>query len=349
MSVFGGMSKGERNRIKVRVRAAMASQTAIEGRYLGGRPPYGYRLADAGPHPNPTKAADGKRLHRLEPDPVTAPVVGRIFAEYLTGRGLFAIAERLTLDGLLSPSAQDRARNSHRTGIAWSRSAVRVILTNPRYTGRQVWNKQRKDEVLLDVDDVGLGHQTRQRWNDKEHWIWSANPVHEALVSVEDFGRVQDLFAAKGHRERDIVTAKRTRHPYQLRGLIFCGLCQRRMQGSWNNGKSHYRCIYPTEYGLANHTEHPRSVYLREESVVPALDRWLFTALSPARLPDAIKVLADGQVVARAAEREGRLVEARRIIADCDHRLARYRAALEAGTDPQLIAGWTAEVNATRA
>lgn len=37
MSVFGGMSKGERNRIKIRVRAAMAAQARIEGRYLGGR------------------------------------------------------------------------------------------------------------------------------------------------------------------------------------------------------------------------------------------------------------------------------------------------------------------------
>ena len=69
MSVFGGLSKGERNRIKLRVRAAMSAQAALEGRFLGGRPPYGYRLIDAGPHPNPAKAADGKRLHKLEPDP----------------------------------------------------------------------------------------------------------------------------------------------------------------------------------------------------------------------------------------------------------------------------------------
>ena len=71
MSVFGGMSKGERNRIKIRVRSAMQAQAKVEGRYLGGRPPYGYRLVDAGPHPNPAKAADGKRLHVLELDPVT--------------------------------------------------------------------------------------------------------------------------------------------------------------------------------------------------------------------------------------------------------------------------------------
>src|SRR5262249_8316901 len=100
MSVFGGVSKGERGRIKVRARAAMAAQAGIDGRYLGGRPPYGYRLADAGPHPNPAKAADGRRLHRLEPDPAAAPVVERIFAEYLAGRGIYAIAEGLTRDGI---------------------------------------------------------------------------------------------------------------------------------------------------------------------------------------------------------------------------------------------------------
>src|SRR6185436_9839040 len=90
MSLYGGMSKGERNRIKVRVRSAMADQAAREGRFLGGRPPYGYSLGDAGPHPNPSKAADGKRLRRLEVDAVAAPFVRRIFAEYLGGAGLYA-------------------------------------------------------------------------------------------------------------------------------------------------------------------------------------------------------------------------------------------------------------------
>jgi hypothetical protein len=88
VALYGGMSKGERNRIKIRVRSAMKAQTEPEGRFLGGRPPYGYRLADAGPHPSPGKAADGKRLHSLEPDPVTAHVVERIFNKYAAGRGL---------------------------------------------------------------------------------------------------------------------------------------------------------------------------------------------------------------------------------------------------------------------
>src|SRR5919202_1559305 len=99
MSVFGGMSKGERTRIKIRVRSAMAAQARVEGRYLGGRPPYGYRVVDAGPHPNPAKAAEGKRLKRLESDPVTAPVVQRIFHEYRMGTGIYALAQDFTSYG----------------------------------------------------------------------------------------------------------------------------------------------------------------------------------------------------------------------------------------------------------
>jgi site-specific DNA recombinase len=35
------MSNGERNRVKIRVRTAMAAQAQIEGRFLGGRCPTG--------------------------------------------------------------------------------------------------------------------------------------------------------------------------------------------------------------------------------------------------------------------------------------------------------------------
>lgn len=168
MALYGGMSKGECTRIKTRVRSAMASQSAIEGRFLGGRPPYGYTLVAIGPHPNPSKAAVGQQLRQLAVDPTAAPVVRRIFDEFCSGTGLQAIASGLTRDGILSPSGHDPARNSHRAdghGL-WAKTAVRAILANPRYTGFEVWNKQRKDEVLLDVEDVALGHQTKMRWNE---------------------------------------------------------------------------------------------------------------------------------------------------------------------------------------
>jgi site-specific DNA recombinase len=94
------------------------------------------------------------RLHVLEPDPATAPIVRRIYAEFLQGAGYLAIAERLNADQLPSPSGYDPGRNPHRQGIGWTKHTVRAILVNPRYTGYQVWNRQRRDEVLLDIDDV---------------------------------------------------------------------------------------------------------------------------------------------------------------------------------------------------
>lgn len=58
----------------------MAAQTREQVRYLGGRRPYGYRVADAGPRLNKAHAVWGWRAHRLEPDPDTAHVVQWIFA-----------------------------------------------------------------------------------------------------------------------------------------------------------------------------------------------------------------------------------------------------------------------------
>jgi site-specific DNA recombinase len=347
MSLYGGMSKGERNRIKVRVRSAMAAQTAHEGRFLGGRPPYGYQLADAGQHPNPAKAADGKRLHRLEPDPIAAPVVGRIFEEYLAGHGWYAIAEGLTIDGIPSPSAHDPARNRHRQGSqgAWSKSAVRAIVQNPRYTGRQVWNRQRRDEVLLDVEDVAAGHETKMRWNSKGDWIWSAEVVHEPLIEPETYARAQEIAAAGAHRPTD-AKQHRSGRRYLLSGLVRCQVCGRRMQGNAVRGSAFYRCRYPAEYARTAKLEHALSVQVREEAITAGLDAWLATLVDAEHIDATCKALATVAEVDDAAA--ARAEAARKKIADCDGRLASYRRALEGGAPGEVVGAWIAEVRGER-
>ena len=183
------------------------------------------------------------------PDPIAAPVVQRIFREFLNGKGLRSIANGLTQDGILSPSGHDPARNSHRSTSrgAWAFSAVRAILANPRYTGYQVWNKQRKDEILIDVDDVGLGHDTRMRWNARSQWVRSTEQVHEALVSQEDFDAAQAMFSSS---KRPIHRTAAPGHHYQLAGLMRCGVCGRRMQGHWNHGRAYYRCKFTDTYAV---------------------------------------------------------------------------------------------------
>ena len=350
MSVFGGLSKGERKRIKTRVRSSMAAIAATEGRYLGGRPPYGYRLEDAGPHPNPAKAADGKRLYKLAIDPDAAPVVQRIFREFLgledsIEKGLFAIAEGLTRDGIPCPSAHDRARNPHRDGAAWAKGTVRAILTNPRYTGHQVWNKQRKDEVLIDVNDVSLGHITKLRWNERDQWVFSKRVVHPVIISKETFEQVQGRLTARQCQRGGTKAREKTTRHYALRGVIYCSLCNRKMQAHTYKDYIYFRCRYPQEYGLANKVEHPRNVFVREKQVTALLDAWLSKALAPHRIKETINDIHRAQEPPTNTP----ALRARAKIADCETKLSRHRAALEAGADPVTITKWIAETNAQKA
>ena len=72
------------------------------------------------------------------------------------------------------------------------------ILANPRYTGRQVWNRQRTDADLIDPANTGLSHRQVQRWNLPAGWVISTRPAHHALVSEADYIAAQDTSAPRG-------------------------------------------------------------------------------------------------------------------------------------------------------
>ena len=264
MTVLGLSSKREITRTSIRVRTAMAAQTREQGRYLGGRPPYGYRLADAGPHPNKAHAAWGRRAHKLEPDPATAHVVRWIFAQRLTGHSVARIARALNEAGVPCPSAADPARNTHRTAAGWTLGTVTTILSNPRYTGRQVWNRQRTDTELADPGNVTLGHKSVQRWNLPGGWVISDRPAHPALVSEPDFIAGQDISAARGPAPQDGPVLRR----YLLAGLLACGVCGRRMESAWSNGKPAYRCRHAYQRDGAG--PGPAEEHLRARGQAPA-------------------------------------------------------------------------------
>ena len=183
MMLLGAQSKREVLRSRYRVTAAMSAQASQQGRHLGGRPPYGYRLVDAGPHPNRAHAEWGRRLHRLDPDPATERHVRWMFAQRLAGHSTASIARILNNRGVPCPSRVDPNRNPHRSGAGWTLRTVAAILGNPRYTGRQVWNRQRADRDLVGAGEDVLGCTTVHRWNAAQKWVISATPAHPALVS----------------------------------------------------------------------------------------------------------------------------------------------------------------------
>jgi site-specific DNA recombinase len=344
MTIFGGISKGERRRIQRRVIGAMEAATVNQGRFLGGRPPYGYVIVSAGPHPNPSKAADGITLHVLEADPVTAPVVQWIFDLYVGGTGLRAIAARLNTEGLPCPSAHDPNRNTHRLKDGWQASTVRAVLTNPRYLGHQVWGRWHRVERLLDPKDVAAGTVTVFRKSGPERVVTSTERAHPALVSNDTFTRVQDLLTSgtrdSGERPR---TVRSSTSPYQLRGRLHCGLCGRRMSGHRRGPTLYYRCraadLIPSQQAA-----HPSTVYLREDSLVRQLDDWLVKVLDP----DGVETLVEDLSATdhgSLAEDSRRTAITRRLT-DSEQRLDQFKAALAHGADPAVVSTWINEAQA---
>ena len=138
-----------------------------------------------------------------------------------------------------------------------------------------MWAKQRRDEVLANEHNVALGNTSKLRWNTDDRWIWSGEPTHDPLISKELFDEAQHLMTAGA---RTTTGIRRTPNPYLLKGMVICSVCGRRMQGNQLRGQLHYRCVMKQEYPGA---EHPRSLSVREDALLPTADAWLsqlFTA-----------------------------------------------------------------------
>ncbi len=264
MLALGLASRREIARTRIRVRTAMAAQTLEQGRYLGGRPPYGYRLADAGPHPDKAHAAWGRRAHRLEPGPDTAPVARWMFSRRLAGPSAARLTRGFNYAGIPCPSAADPGRNPHRTGAAWTLRTVAAILASPRYTGRQVRDRQRTDSGLADPGNTGLGHRQVQRWNLPDGWGISRYLAHAALVSESDFIAAQDTTAPRGPAGPAV-----RRH--LLAGLIACGRCGRRLESCWSYGRPAYRCRHGYSSAAVPDPGRPKNAYVREDQILPHL------------------------------------------------------------------------------
>jgi len=335
MSLFGGLSKAERARIQRRVRNAMQTMARAGGRYLGGRPPFGYRLVAVRAHPNAEKARLGGTLNRLEPDPVTAPTVRRIFEQRIAGHSYNAITRALNEDGIPSPAAADPARNPHRDPRGWAPSAVRAILTNPRYTGHEVWNRQRRDYDLLDPTAPADGYVRRMRWNASDNWIWSPEPTHTALVDLDEWQRIQSspTRQARAPRSNDVR--------YLLRGRVRCAVCGRRMAGTTRgNSRRYYRCeLRRSRPGVS--IDHPVDVYVREAPLIAALDDWLDELFSPEHAAATAHAIVDA--AGHDATLSTEIEEARRSIEDARRKLTQYRNALDGGADPATITTWITE------
>src|SRR3954471_8211312 len=97
------------------------------------------------------------------------------------------------------------------------------------------------------------------------------------------------------------IVFARSRDPTRSEALR-CGLCGRRMQGTFNNGKHHYRCQYGAEYKAQRQLDHPTTLYLREERILPALDAWLMQVFDRKNIDATCEALAMASAVDDTAD-----------------------------------------------
>ena len=79
---------------------------------------------------------------------------------------------------------------------------------------------------------------------------------------------------------------------------------------------------------------------------MPMLDQWLAQVFDPANLEETVALMLSASESTEGAD--AKMEAARRKIADCDDRLGKYRAALDSGADPSVVAEWMSEVQAEK-
>jgi hypothetical protein len=167
-----------------------------------------------------------------------------------------------------------------RSAGVWGGSAVRAILINHRYLGRQVSGRQRRHDELLDTRDPALGTISRQHWQDPDAWAWSEQPSWPALVPADLFGRVNKRITnthGNGTRRQRSQPGQ-----YLLSGAIRCGHCGKAMYGNTAKTESYYRCAATrTDYAAPSVPGHPPCYMVGEERILAAVDSWLGILTNP--------------------------------------------------------------------
>ena len=312
-----------------RSRAGM-EESVRQGWHTGGRPPYGYTL-EPHTHPNPQKAREGRKKHRLILDPVKAPIVVMIYEDYVErGMGLGTICEKLNSDLDRYPPPRRNRKDENDLTQTWSRSQLYSLLRNPKYTGYNVWGRHDK-------------RRGRPVLRPREQWVWSAEPTHEAIISKELFAGVEDRALRNGRRSTSAkaktYASRKSRRPgrfYVLRGRVRCGLCGRRMEGSHQKGSNWYRCQYVSRHSVAaaEASGHPRVLGIKEDVVLDALRDFMAERLfGPDRLRllgDELAAVAGGDLQKSDSERKRLQAEQKKV----DDALRRQALRLEEHDDP---------------
>lgn len=259
--MLGVFAEFERDIINDRMTGGRHGAIKERDVYMSALVPFGY-----------TKTADRK----LEIDPVTGPIVQRIFKWANEGVGLKTIAQRLNDDGVAIPNP-GKAKSAN----GWLHSSVYKILLADRYTGTTNYQSVRK--VKRD------GKTVREKYG--EPTVMTC----PALVTREEFDGAQ---ASMTKRKRE--SARATKTWYMLQHHIYCRRCadNGRPDAVYegriaSNGYRTYNCRHRRVYNRIRDHEDIRWTVDAEE-VEQEVKVWLLELLSdPQAIGERVQLFKD--------------------------------------------------------
>jgi len=234
--------------------------THVRDGYNIGKPPHGYR-AKIVRHPNAAKAERGATKMLLEPDGLRAQTITQMANwRYYEKLGYSEIADRLNADPdryppPMPPGGAARARG------AWGKSSVRELLSNPKYTGFQVFNRRAM-------------RSRKGAHNEPAKWVFSKGSAHEPLIPMWMWEEInKPSYTNRGSRAGGEPNAHpATKRTYVLHGMVICD-CGRKMFGRTRKSNTYYAC-QPKANNRGrpdNYAGHPRSIDIREDAVLDAV------------------------------------------------------------------------------
>lgn len=170
--------------------------------------------------------------------PEAAETVRLIFASYLSGMGLKAIALKLTAEKRKTPAQMQKEilgkRMPHKMEVVvkkyvWDDTMVKRILTDESYIGTLTCHKSERNKIRRTFRFT------------EEHEQYRHEDFYPCIITKELWLQVQELLAS---RKKNNVRAGPNQPILRYSGLLECGDCQRAMFGKRIHNKSGERIEY---------------------------------------------------------------------------------------------------------
>lgn len=310
-------AKDTSNKIRAIFRSRMQ-----DGKRCSGAIPYGYKR-------------DPEDKNHLLIEEEAAKVVRRIYQMVIDGMGSQAIANQLTADNVLIPSAyleqseHGESRNhSYHDPCRWNCTAVSYILDKQEYMGHTVLGKT-----------ICENFKTKKRRKARPDELIIFENTHEPIIDAETWHLVQKL------RRRTRRKLANGSYSHRLSGLVYCADCgkrlsysspqsQHRPDGKTYDADSSFRCpTYKSMYGEC--TMH----YIKSSTLDKLVDEavrkiaWYILRNEQAFL-EQVRVLTSADQKQTQSEDKKELVNIKKRIAELDNYIKRLYEGNASGKIP---------------